>query len=54
MEETTMKGIISKKVVGKQLANVAKKITEIEVNSACPLIAYQPQLPKSAKKLSRF
>ena len=43
-----------KQTVEKKVAYIAIKITELEVNSACPLIAYQAKLPESAKKLRKF
>lgn len=30
----------------KKLARIAVKAAEMEANSACPLIAYQPELPE--------
>lgn len=43
-----------KKKFGSTLANVARKITESNVNTACPFLTYQPKLPESAKKLRKF
>lgn len=43
-----------KKKLKKQVFNIAKKITIMEVNSTCPLIAYQRKLPKGAKILKRI
>ena len=43
-----------KKNVSKKIIGMAKKIAEMEVNSYCPLFAYQPELPDSVKKLKKF
>lgn len=43
-----------KKNVSKKIIGMAKKIAEMEVNSSCPLFAYQPELPDSVKKLKKF
>lgn len=43
-----------KKEMGKKVADIAKKIATVEVNSACPLIAFQPKLPIGAEKLRKF
>jgi len=43
-----------KKNLAKLVARVAKKITETSANSTCIFLAYQEELPKSAKKLRKF
>ncbi len=43
-----------KKEVGRKVADIAKKIAVVEVNSTCPLIAFQPKLPTGAEKLRKF
>lgn len=35
-------------------ADLALKVTETNVNTACMLIAHQPKLPKGAEKLRKF
>ena len=42
-----------KQVLKKQIVCLAKMITKNEVNSTCPLIAYQPVLPTCTKKLKK-
>lgn len=49
-----MKTLNVREKVEKKVASVARKITATEVNSACPLIAYQPKLPVEANKLRKF
>lgn len=49
-EEKHMK---KKQVLRKQIMCLAKMITKNEVNSTCPLIAYQPVLPACTKKLKK-
>lgn len=49
MKKTDLRIGIEKKVV-----DVARKITEIEVNSTCPLIAYQAPLPAETRKLRKY
>lgn len=49
-----MKTLNVREKVEKKVANVARKITATEVNSACPLIAYQPKLPVEVNKLRKF
>ena len=39
---------------GKVVVILAKKIAAMEVNSSCPLFAYQPEIPESVKKLRKF
>lgn len=36
------------------IANVAKTVTTMNVNSACMCFAHQPKLPETAKKLRKF
>ena len=43
-----------KENVGKVVVILAKKIAAMEVNSSCPLFAYQPEIPESVKKLRKF
>ena len=43
-----------KENVGKAVVILAKKIAVMEVNSSCPLFAYQPVIPESVKKLRKF
>lgn len=40
--------------IGTQAAELALKITELNVNSACWFLSYQDELPKDAKKLRKF
>lgn len=40
--------------IKKAIAAVAKMATAANVNSACMFVAYQPKLPKDAKKLRNF
>ena len=40
--------------IKKAIAAVAKMATAANVNSACMFVAYQPKLPKDAKKLRKF
>lgn len=42
------------KVLGKTITSIARKVAEIDANTACPWIGYQPQLPKTANKLRKF
>lgn len=39
---------------GAIIANVAKTVTTMNVNSACMCFAHQPKLPETAKKLRKF
>ncbi len=39
--------------IKKAVAAAAKMATEINVNSACFFVAYQPVLPKGAEKLRK-
>ena len=43
-----------KENVGKVVVILAKKIAAMEVNSSCPIFAYQPEIPESVKKLRKF
>ena len=43
-----------KKKTAKAIAKIAEKVTEINVNTSCLILAYQDKLPKSAKKLRKF
>lgn len=36
------------------IANVALKVTSMNVNSACMCFVHQPKLPETAKKLRKF
>lgn len=49
-----MKKVSVKTELEKKFVSVARKITSVEVNSTCPLIAYQPKLPIEAEKLRKF
>lgn len=49
-----MKKRTIKKVCASTIANCARKITSIDVNTACPYIGYQPTLPETAKKMRKF
>ena len=40
--------------IKKAIADAAKMAPEANVNSACMFVAYQPKLPKDAKKLRKF
>lgn len=42
------------KLLGKVVAEAAKKVTTANVNSACIYLLHQPKLPKEAKKLRKF
>lgn len=44
----------AKKIIEKRVADFAGKITATEVNSTCPLIVFQPRLPKGADRLRKF
>lgn len=39
---------------GKVIAAIGKKVTSVDVNTACPWLGYQPKLPETAKKLRKF
>lgn len=42
-----------KKTIEKKVAHLAIRVTKTDVNSTCPMIAYQPKLPESARKLKK-
>ena len=49
-----MREMNAKKIIEKRVADFARKITATEVSSACPLIAFQPKLPKGADRMRKF
>lgn len=44
----------SKQILKKGIAIIAKQAAMVEVNTACPLIAFQPEMPKELKKYRKF
>lgn len=38
----------------KGIAAIAKRTAMVEVNTVCPLIAFQPEVPEELKKLRKF
>lgn len=49
-----MKTVEKKKFLRKVVEKAAYKMAALEANTACPFIGYQPQAPKSVKKLRKF
>ena len=45
---------ITKAIGIKKIAAATKMATAVNFNSACMFVAYQPKLPKDAKKLRNF
>lgn len=43
-----------KTICNKALVKAAYKMASLDANTACPLIGYQPELPKAVKKLRKF
>ena len=43
-----------KKVCNKVLKKAAYQMAVIDANTSCPLAGYQPEEPKSMKKLRKF
>ena len=41
-----------KQILKKGIAAIAKRTAMVEVNTVCPLIAFQPEVPEELKKLS--
>jgi cyclic lactone autoinducer peptide len=42
------------KICGNSLVGIAKKVTTVSANTACPFLLYQPKMPDSVKKLRKF
>lgn len=40
--------------LGKLVVSFSMVITALSVNSACPFVTYQPEVPESASKLRKF
>lgn len=51
-EEKAMQKI--KTTVKKTIAYLAKKSANMEANTACPCIGFQPKEPQTVKKLRKF
>lgn len=43
-----------KQILKKGIAAIAKRTAMVEVNTVCPLIAFQPEVPEELKKLRKF
>lgn len=43
-----------KNIVGKLVADAARKTAQRNADTVCRIVFYQPQLPESVKKLRRF
>lgn len=41
-------------ILGCMIASLALMVTVLNVNNACMLVAHQPELPETAKKLRKF
>lgn len=44
----------TKRNIKKAIASMAKKSAGMEVNTACPIMNYQPKEPQEVKKLRKF
>lgn len=40
--------------VAKVIKYITFKAAEVDANTACPFITYQPQLPEKVKKMRKF
>lgn len=53
MNSQQLQNSFTKKII-ENLLKVTKKLAEVEVNTSCPLFAYQPEIPDSVQKLRKF